>query len=635
MPLSPQEILTQYWGYDTFRPMQEEIIQSVLSGKDTMALLPTGGGKSICFQVPGLILDGICLVISPLIALMKDQTENLQKKDITVASIHSGLSYYEVNRILEDASNDYYKFLYLSPERLETKAFKEYLPHLNISLIVVDEAHCVSQWGYDFRPPYLRIANIRAQLSKVPLIALTASATNEVQKDIISKLDLKNVVLFKQSFKRPNLSYSIFKVDSKINKLIDILESVPGSSIVYCNNRRQCKDLAELLQLQNISANFYHAGLSTEERTLRQESWINNKTRVIACTNAFGLGIDKPDVRTVIHYDAPECVENYYQEAGRAGRDGNKSYAVLLYQQADIIELEKMPDKRYPPIPIIKKIYQSVADFLQLAVGVGEAMYFDFDLTEFVKNFKLDLYQVTNVLKILEQEGHCILSENIFLPARIQFTTDKETLYLFEENHPELVEVIKTLLRTYEGIFDNKVAIFEKQISRTLREPLEEVVRKLQSLQQLGIIEYGAQKETPQIYFILNRAPAEYLHIDQDLYLKRKKLYQNRLDAFLHFVQLRKSCRSNAISNYFGENVASDCGICDNCLEAKKKILSAGRFSEIEKEIITNSINGIKVNELIKKCPQFQLDELQKTLVFMESENRITIDESGIIRLTR
>ncbi|MBY0480529.1 MAG: RecQ family ATP-dependent DNA helicase [Chitinophagaceae bacterium] len=633
MPDSPKKILAQYWGYDSFRPMQEEIILSVLSGRDTMALLPTGGGKSICFQVPGLILEGVCLVISPLIALMKDQTENLQKKDIAVASIHSGLSYYEVNTILKNAAEGHYKFLYLSPERLETKAFKEYLPHLDISLIVVDEAHCVSQWGYDFRPPYLRIANIRAHLDNVPMIALTASATKDVQNDIVAKLELKNVAIFKQSFEKPNLSYSVFKVDSKVNKLIAILESVPGSSIIYCNNRRQCKDLSELLQLQNISADFYHAGLSSEERTARQESWINNKTRVIACTNAFGLGIDKPDVRTVIHYDAPECLENYYQEAGRAGRDLKKSYAVLLYQQADIEALETMPDKRYPPIPIIKKIYQCVADFLQLPVGAGEAQYFDFDLSEFVKNFKLDLYQVTNVLKILEQEGHCMLSENIFLPAKIQFTTNKDSLYLFEENYPDLEEMIKTLLRTYEGIFDNKVSIFEKQISRILREPLDEVVQKLQNLHRFGIIEYAPQKETPQIYFVLNRAPAEYLHIDQDLYLKRKKLYQNRLDAFIHFVQLRKACRSNAISNYFGEKNVAACGICDNCLDAKKKTLSADRFSEIEKSIMQLIAKGISVNELIKESPQFSVEELQKVLAFMESENRIAIAETGEIRL--
>jgi len=350
-----KSILKEYWGYDSFRPMQEEIIASVMEGKDTLALLPTGGGKSICFQVPALMMDGVCLVVSPLIALMKDQVEHLREKGIPVASIHSGLSYYEVKCILEDAIEGDYQFLYLSPERLETRLFKEHLPYLKISLLVVDEAHCVSQWGYDFRPSYLRIAKIREQLQHTAMIALTASATVEVQKDILLKLEMDKAQIFRQSFEKPNLSYSVFKVDSKVNKLIEILEAVPGSSIVYCNNRRETKELASLLTLNKIDAAYYHAGLSAEERTDKQESWIQNKIRVMVSTNAFGLGIDKPDVRTVIHYDTPECLESYYQEAGRAGRDLQKAFAVLLYHSEDITALEAMPDKRYPPITAIKK----------------------------------------------------------------------------------------------------------------------------------------------------------------------------------------------------------------------------------------------------------------------------------------
>lgn len=632
MSLQAKEILKEYWGYDSFRPTQEEIIASVIEGNDTLALLPTGGGKSICFQVPALMMEGVCLVISPLIALMKDQVEHLKEKGITVASIHSGMSYYEVKCILEDAIEGDYQFLYLSPERLETKLFKEHLPYLKISLLVVDEAHCVSQWGYDFRPSYLRIAQIREQLPSTPMIALTASATVEVQQDILLKLEMGKAQIFRQSFEKPNLSYSVFKVESKINKLIEILEAVPGSSIVYCNNRRQTKELAELLTLNKIDAAFYHAGLNTEERTEKQEYWIQNKIRVIVSTNAFGLGIDKPDVRTVIHFDTPECLESYYQEAGRAGRDGKKAYAVLLYHSTDITALEAMPDKRYPPIPAIKKVYQDLANYLQLPVGTGEMQYFDFDLQEFVKNFQLDLYLVTNTLKILEQEGHCNLSENLFLPARIQFIVDKDSLYAFENSYPNLEPIIKTLLRTYQGIYDNSTAIFEKQLSRILRTPIEEIQQQLEQLNKYGIIEYLPQKEKPQIYFTLNRAPAEYLHIDQDKYHKRKKQYEKRLEAMLGYVQTETGCRSNIITNYFGEHSAKYCGKCDNCLNRKKQPLSNAAFKIIAIQIQLHTKQPISINEILLKCQPYSTDDIWQVVRFMEAEQQIQIDETGIVR---
>ncbi|HRE39678.1 MAG TPA: ATP-dependent DNA helicase RecQ, partial [Chitinophagaceae bacterium] len=362
MPLSPFEILKRYWGYNAFRPLQEEIINSVLHGKDTLALMPTGGGKSLCYQVPALVKPGLCLVISPLIALMKDQVENLRKKGITAYAIFSGMSRKEVINIFNVATESNCKFLYVSPERLETALFKEYLPGLDINLIAVDEAHCISQWGYDFRPPYLRIAALRKELPGVPMLALTASATPDVQNDICKKLEFTDKQVFRQSFERPNLSYSCFKVDSKINKIIEVLQKVPGSSIVYCKSRKRTKEISELLRLQNISSDFYHAGLVQEERNKKQEAWIGNKTRVIVCTTAFGMGIDKPDVRTVIHADVPDCLENYYQEAGRAGRDGKTSYAVLLYDNRDLHELEEMADLRFPGLDDIRNVYQSVAN---------------------------------------------------------------------------------------------------------------------------------------------------------------------------------------------------------------------------------------------------------------------------------
>ncbi|MEQ1625163.1 MAG: ATP-dependent DNA helicase RecQ, partial [Sediminibacterium sp.] len=462
---SPLDILQQYWGHSQFRPTQESIIQSVLAKKDVLALLPTGGGKSICFQVPALLLEGVCIVVSPLIALMKDQAENLTNKGIPAVAIHSGMNFHEVKLVLQDAVEGDYKFLYLSPERLETKIFKDYLALMNVSLLAIDEAHCVSQWGYDFRPTYLRIAAIRAFLPRVPLIALTASATPLVQKDILAKLEMQDAAVFHQSFNKPNLSYIVFKVESKIAKLVEILQKVAGSGIVYSNSRKQTKNIAYLLGLQGIEADFYHAGLDAEERSKKQDDWINNRTRIMACTNAFGLGIDKPDVRTVVHYDAPECLENYYQEAGRAGRDGQKSYAILLYQSEDLIALASMPDKRYPPISSIRKVYQELANYLQLPVGLGEGQYFDFDLANFCTNFQLDSHLVTAVLKILEQEGHCSFSEKIFLPTQVQFTTSNQELREFETHHPALQELIKTLLRTYEGIFSFQTSINENKLS--------------------------------------------------------------------------------------------------------------------------------------------------------------------------
>jgi ATP-dependent DNA helicase RecQ len=566
MNQSSQEILQQHWGYSSFRGEQEAIINSVLEKNDTLALLPTGGGKSICFQVPALIMDGLCLVISPLIALMKDQVENLRKRNIPALSIHSGMSFYEVKETFQNAIHEDYKFLYLSPERLQTKLFREYLPALNISLIAVDEAHCISQWGYDFRPPYLKIADLRDELPNIPILALTASATPKVQEDIIDKLRFKNHNVFRQSFERPNISYSSFNVDSKLNKVMEILTNVPGSSIVYCKNRRQTKNIAQLLSLQNFSADHYHAGLSQEERSGKQEDWISGKIRVIVCTNAFGMGIDKPDVRTVIHYDVPDCLENYYQEAGRAGRDSSKAYAVAVFQHQDIEELKVLPGLRFPSVAEIKKVYQSLADYLQIPVGLGEGNYYDFDLIDFSKNFKLDVHLVMNVLKVLEHEGHLAFNENIFLPSQVNFMAPKEMLESFEQSHPELEPVIKCLLRTYEGIYDNRISINERLVAKLASTPIEKVKEQLLQLKAFGIIEYLPQKETPQVYFMLNRASAQHLHINNEAYLTRKKQYEQRIEAMLNYLQL-KTCRSLYIANYFGEVTSKKCEVCDNCLK--------------------------------------------------------------------
>ncbi len=583
---SPLSILQQYWNHQSFRSQQEEIIQSVLVGKDTIALLPTGGGKSVCYQIPALLKDGLCLVISPLIALMKDQVANLEKKNIPALALHSGQTFYEVKQTLQDAVHNNYKFLYVSPERLQSRIFNEYLSSLNINLIAVDEAHCISQWGYDFRPSYLKIAELRSFI-KAPLLALTASATPVVLDDIKIKLQLKDAAVFRQSFYKKNFSYSVFKVDSKINKTIEVLNNVYGSSIVYCKSRKLCKEITELLQLQNINSDFYHAGLPHDERNKKQEAWINNSSRVMVCTNAFGMGIDKPDVRTVIHYDVPDCLESYYQEAGRAGRDEKKSYAVLLYNMEDENTLKTLPALRFPPVKEIKNIYQCLVDYLQIPVGIGEGNYYDFNLNEFKKNFALDVFAVINTLKILEQEGYISFNETVFLPSKICFTTPKESLFDFENLHIQFEPLLKCLLRTYEGIYDNKVSISEKLMSKLMRISITDIKQQLQQLQSFNIIEYEQQKEMPQIYFVTNRAPAQYLAINYERYKQRKDDYEKRVATIIGYLNNITFCRSRFIGNYFVDNQIKDCGICDNCLKKKSISITEEEF-EIIKEHILN-----------------------------------------------
>ena len=626
---TPHHILQQYWHHSNFRGEQEAIINTVLAQKDCLALLPTGGGKSICFQVPTMLMDGLCLVISPLIALMKDQVENLQKRGIQALAIHSGMNFYEVKETLEKAASGDYKFLYVSPERLETTLFKDHLHTIQICLIAVDEAHCISQWGYDFRPSYLNINKLREVLDKVPIIALTASATPTVQADIICKLQLADGLIFKQSFERPNLSYSVFNVDSKINKAITILTNVPGSSIIYCRNRSQTKSVAHLLSLQNISADYYHAGLSSSERNEKQQQWITNKTRVMVCTNAFGMGIDKPDVRTVIHYDTPDCLENYYQEAGRAGRDGKKSYAVLLYDDKDVTSLQALADIRFPIMYDIKKVYQALADFLHIPVGAGEGMYYSFDLISFTKNFQLNIIMVMAVLKALEQEGYISFNESVFLPSKVQFIAPKNVLNDIEQSHPKLDPVVKCLLRSYSGILDNQTSISEKQIAKLTRLTEADVKATLEQLQAFGIVQYTPQKESPQLHYFTNRAPAQYLVFNQAAYQQRKHIYQERVDVMLQYLQLTKQCRSQYISKYFGDDTAQGCGICDTCLANKTNVLSANAFALIQQQILqlVKANASITVTELLKQLQPTNKHHIWQVLLFLQDQKLLTIND--------
>jgi ATP-dependent DNA helicase RecQ len=632
--LKPVDLLRKYWAYDSFRPLQEEIINSVLNRIDTLALLPTGGGKSVCFQVPSLLQEGLCLVISPLIALMKDQVLQLKNRGIPALSIYSGMNFPEVQRTLQNAAYGNFKFLYVSPERLETELFLEWLPLIKVNLIAVDEAHCISQWGYDFRPPYLRIAALREYFPGVPILALSASATEEVQSDIREKLLFKKIQnTFRQSFERPNLSYSTFSLFSKQNKLLSILQKVKGSSIVYCKTRRRTKEVAELLDQNGIRADFYHAGLSNEERHQKQEDWINNETRVICCTNAFGMGIDKPDVRVVIHHDVPDALENYYQEAGRAGRDGNKSYAVLLFTDPELEVLKKQVDIRFPSNEVIKKIYGDICNFLQLPSNSGEGLSFDFDLNTFAKNFKLDAYTIISVLKILEQEELVSYSEQFFQPSTVVFTVEKRALEDLEKSHPQYSELVKGLLRSYDGIFDVPSFIDESELSKFTRIKRSELLEALMNLNALGIINYTPQKEKPQIYFIKNRVRTDELFINQKNISKRKEAYEKRLQAMIAFCKDQHQCRSSMISVYFNGTSLPPCGICDNCLRNKKSKISTEELNSISVQIKRIAAKEPVTSEMLfEKLPQVKQEKVWKVLQFLQEEDLVVVDKEGLIR---
>lgn len=624
--------LKQYWKHEAFRPMQEEIILSLLAGNDTLALLPTGGGKSICFQVPAMIKEGLCLVISPLIALMKDQVEGLRKNNITAFAIYSGMSRKEVLNSLRLAAESNCKFLYLSPERLETSLFKEWLPALNVTMVAVDEAHCISQWGYDFRPSYVRIASLREELPGIPVLALTASATREVQADICDKLIFKNAAIFRQSFTRENISFSVFQVSSKINKILQILNKVEGSAIIYCRTRKRTKMISDLLVMHGIIAGFYHAGLNQDERNQRQEDWKNDKLRVIVCTNAFGMGIDKPDVRVVIHADCPDCLENYYQEAGRAGRDMKKAFAVLLYSPKDLQELEALPPLRFPPFVQIRKVYQALVNYLQVPTGTGEGEYFDFDMNQFTKNFSLEPFEALYALKALEQDGQISFSDQAFLPSKAGFICNKEMLFDLEKSAPNQTPLVQALLRTYSGVFDQPVPIHEKNLAFLLHEDLEKIVLGLQWLHSNRIIEYIPQKNNPQVYFVQNRVSSQDLRIDMESYQKRKQQFENRIHSLLGYTKAGDACRAVLINNYFGEPDTSPCGICDNCLKQKRKSLNRVEFELILKQIMkTLGTSALAAHELERIFSGIPKKKFWQVVRFLEAENKLTVNKEGMI----
>lgn len=623
-------ILKDYWGYTGFRPLQEDIINTVLRGDDCLALLPTGGGKSICFQVPVMAMDGLCLVITPLIALMKDQVENLRRRGITAFAVFSGMTRKEVMVTLKTAGNSNCRFLYVSPERLETNMFREFLPSLGVSLIAVDEAHCISQWGYDFRPSYLKIAALREELANVPVLALTASATPAVQQDICEKLHFKKHAVFRQSFARPNLSYSVFNVSSKVNKIVDVLLKVAGTGIVYCRSRKKTKEISDLLNLKGISADFYHAGLSQDQRNEKQEKWLNDKTRVIVCTNAFGMGIDKPGVRVVIHADVPECLENYYQEAGRAGRDSKKAYAVLLTDNKSAGKLGELADIKFPSKEEIREVYKALMNYLQILAGSGEGNYYELDFPRFVKEFTLEPNIAMNALKILEQEEVLYFSEQVFIQSKIEVMAGRERLTEFEREHPELEPILKTILRTCEGVVDQQVNFSERVLAAALKKDVNEITSQLGELHKYGVAKYEPRKEKPQVYLFHSRVKAADLHINMRRLAERKKQFGERVEAMMKYVSDRKECRSVMIGNYFGDNSLQPCGICDNCINIRKKKMEPAEFDAISANVLSEIETApMSLAELISKLKTAQKDKVKEVVHFLLAEDRIHCSETG------
>ena len=569
--MSPKEILRQYWGYDQFRPPQEDIINSVLQKKDVLALLPTGGGKSVCFQVPALCMEGICIVITPLIALMQDQVSQLKNKGISAVAIHSGLGRSEIDVLLDNCIYGSIKFLYVSPERLQTELFQERFKKMKVAVVAIDEAHCISQWGHDFRPPYLQIKILREIKPGITFIALTASATGKVKDDIITHLELKDPATFQISFARNNLSFVVRKTENKEKKMLEILRRVPGPAIVYLRSRKGTMDFAKYLARQKISSTYYHAGLKHEERERRQAEWIGNHVRVMAATNAFGMGIDKPDVRVVIHVDIPEDLESYYQEAGRAGRDGKKAFAAIVYHPSDVEGMERKVEQSHPTPDQLKHIYQCLANFFQLAAGSGEGESFPFNFEDFSKRFNLSPGLAFTALKKLEEEGLIQLSESFYQPSRLHFEVDNKRLYEFQIANAYYEPLIKTALRLYGGeAFSGFVKISEKQLASFLKTSDKAVTTALNQLSKLRIIDYQPASDTPKVTYLLPREDASHLSINWKRLEERRQLHISKMKAMSNYVTQTHLCRMQVMQEYFDELNTKPCGMCDVCIDRKK-----------------------------------------------------------------
>ncbi len=621
------EILRKYWGYDEFRDLQEDIILSVLRGDDTLGLLPTGGGKSLTFQVPTLAMDGLALVVTPIISLMKDQVDNLIQRGIKATYLHAGLTMSEMKKGIDKCLYGNYKFLYVSPERLNSDGFLDKLRLMNISLIVVDEAHCISQWGYDFRPSYLGISKIRGLFPNIPMLALTASATKDVVVDILDKLSFGKHNVYAKSFSRPNLSYVVRHTEDKIRELIHILTQIPGSGIVYVRSRKKTKEISEILNFNNIPADYYHAGLSIEEKEDKQNKWKDNRCRIIVATNAFGMGIDKPNVRIVVHIDIPSSIEEYYQEAGRAGRDGNKSYVVLLSSQSDKTTLKRRLNDSFPPKDFIISMYESVGNFLGVALESGYGQMYDFDFNLFCKTYKYPITPTFNALKILTQSGYINFIEEVETQSRVMMLAKKEELYNLDSRDTDIDRVLQPLLRTYTGLFSDYVFISESVLSYRYNIPQDSIYKALLTLTKMHILHYVPRKRTPYIIYSTSRELPKYINISKEAYENRKERMEKRIFSMLNYAFDDDKCRETRILSYFGEENFHDCGKCDVCIARNNG------FGNERKKEICDSINymlGLKPRTLddILQTLSFPKEQIFTILRELLSEDKIKRDEN-------
>ena len=610
--MEPLDILRKYWSYDSFRPFQREIIDSILKGRDTLAILPTGGGKSICFQVPAMINEGICLVVSPLISLMKDQVENLKSRGIKAMATHSGMNSYEIDVALDNAVFGNYKFLYLSPERLGSDMFRARVANMNISLLVVDEAHCISQWGYDFRPDYLKIREVIDLLDGVPVIALTATATPQVAEDIMDKLGFRAKNIIQGSFRRENLVYMAKSCEDKNGQLLKIIKSVKGCGIVYVRERKRAEEVAAFLQSQNISAEPYHAGHSSQLRSERQDGWRSDSIRIIVATSAFGMGIDKPDVRFVVHFDMPDSVEAYYQEAGRGGRDGLDSYAVLLWNNSDIKRLKQIISASFPDSEYVAEVYQKVFKYLNLAYGSGKGAAIRFNLTDFAKQYKLYSVSAYYAIKSLESEGYMELTEEVDNPTRIQFLVNRDELYGVQLKNANMDSFIKSLLRLYEGLFSNYIAIDEEYIARATRNSTAAVNSMLLQLSRMRVLGYIPGAKSPLLILNEERLDEKNLYLSEEERSFRKDAHIKRVDSIIGYASESRLCRSVSLLDYFGEKKSEECGKCDLCL-GREHMRNIGSYeSALEKRLI----------EILSESPR----TLAELGILIEDENEIYLD---------
>ena len=612
------DILHLYWGYDSFRPMQEDIILSVLSGRDTLGLMATGGGKSLTFQVPALAMEGVCIVITPLIALMKDQVDNLRKRGIKAAMIATGMTRRERNVAFENCVNGAYKFLYISPERLSTEMFQNRLREMNVSLLVVDEAHCISQWGYDFRPSYLRIATLREQLPGVPVLALTASATRTVADDICNKLQMRNPNRLRLTFARPNISYVVREGENKIQQLVHILERVPGCAIVYVRNRKRTKEIATELQQQGIPTTYYHAGLSPEDKNDRQQRWTSGETRVMVATNAFGMGIDKPDVRIVVHIDMPNSPEEYYQEAGRAGRDGERSYAVLLYSKSDRTTLRRRISESFPDKEFIRSTYERVCNFLGFAIGEGAEQMREFSLNQFCQIFHTQTSQTASALEILTQAGALEFIEETDALSRVMMEMRRDELYNLPDMDDTTDRVLQCLLRSYTGLFADYVMIHEELLQNRLNLDAQTVYEALLKLSRLHVLHYIPRKRTPFIYLPVRRVEGKYIVIPHNVYEERKERMKERIEYMIAYATA-ESCRASMLLRYFDEEPTGDCNTCDVCRAARTRPLDKERAEAISRELmrLLGKHNTLSIAHAVSsiRYPRNQVVEVMRRLI--------------------